>query len=90
MKELSEFEESEEYIENLRYRDWCKTPEGRAKLASLRPKKQRRPSHSAKCSFCDSVWFMVKNNIRYCEKCAKEKEVDRCYLTNLPAFLHRS
>jgi hypothetical protein len=34
-----EYHESEEYIENLKYRDWAKTPIGKAKLKSLREKK---------------------------------------------------
>lgn len=86
-KELTEYEQSEEYVEEQRYRAWCKTPAGKAMRKRLgdswvskgcKPRKPRRPPHNAKCSFCDNVWFMVQNKIRYCEKHAAEKGVDRC------------
>jgi hypothetical protein len=32
---MSEWKESEEYLENQKYRDWAKTPEGKKKIASI-------------------------------------------------------
>lgn len=87
MREPTEYEQSEEYMEEQRYRAWLKTPAGKAKRKLLgdswvskgcKIRKPRRPKRDAKCSFCDNVWFMVKNKVRYCEKHAVEKGVDRC------------